>query len=134
MTFEGTSLTPKSAGITFTVTGNGIDFYPSTGKMSVLKMENSTTVVFTLPGTSTDTYTATIAYFNVNAASELTFTGSDESSVKVTIDGSAGKQGSKNDFTGSTVNATANLKGGVTYTMKKSSSKQFGVVSITINN
>ena len=123
---------PKNTGISFTVSGNTMDFYPSTGKVSVLKMENSTTVTFTTPGSTADTYTATIAYFNVNTESELTFTADDSSTVVVAISGNAGKQGSKSDLTGTTVNATATLKGGTAYTMKKSSSKQFGVVSITI--
>lgn len=134
LTFTGGSSTPNpvSSGIVFTVSGNGIDFYPSTGKVRVLKMESSTYVKFTLPPTA-NTYTATVAYFNTNSStSDLVFKAADNTTEQATIAASAGKQGSSSDLTGTTVNVAVTLKGGTEYTMNKSANTQFGVVSIII--
>ena len=70
LTFTGTSLTPISKGITFTLTNGskdagGIDFYPSSGKVKVLKMENDTKVTFKTIGSETETYTCTMVTVTV---------------------------------------------------------------------
>ncbi|MBD5446249.1 MAG: pectate lyase [Treponema sp.] len=136
LTFTGTSLTPISKGITFTLTNGskdagGIDFYPSSGKVKVLKMENDTKVTFKTIGSETETYTCTVAYFNGNGDSGIVFTSDAGSETKdITIAGSASD---KNALGGTTANETFVLKGNTEYTMsKKAGGKQFGVVSITI--
>ena len=139
LTFNSNSdLSPVSAGVAFTVTGAGMDFYPSSGKVKVLKVqaESSCSIMFTTPGTESDKYSMVIAYFNAKTdASELEVKSGETSAGKIAIAASAGKQGSKSDLTGTTVNTTAiELAGGTEYTITRSGSKEFGLVSITITS
>ena len=91
--------------------------------------------MFTTPGTESDKYSMVIAYFNKTDASELEVKSSETSAGKIAIAASAGKQGSKSDLTGTTVNTTAiELAGGTEYTITRSGSKEFGLVSITITS
>lgn len=136
LTFDSNAdLNAVSAGTTFTVNGSGMDFYPSTGKVKVLKVQSSSTISFTTPGTTADKYSMVIGYFNVNAASELEVKSGETSAGKIAIAASAGKQGSKSDLTGTTVNTDAvELVGGTEYTITRSGKKEFGLVSITITS
>ena len=128
------SLTPVSTGITFTVAGDAMDFYPSTGKIKVSKVNSKFSVSFTTPGLSTEKYSMVVGYFNKNAASELEVKASGaESGSKITIAASAGTQGESKNLVGATVNSEAiELAGGTAYTVTRSGAKEFGLVSITI--
>ena len=128
------SLTPVSTGITFTVAGDAMDFYPSTGKIKVSKVNSKFSVSFTTPGLSTEKYSMVVGYFNKNTASELEVKASGaESGSKITIAASAGTQGESKNLVGATVNTEAiELAGGTAYTVTRSGAKEFGLVSITI--
>ena len=128
------SLTPVSTGITFTVAGDAMDFYPSTGKIKVSKVNSKFSVSFTTPGLSTEKYSMVVGYFNKNTASELEVKASGaETGSKITIAASAGAQGESKNLVGATVNSEAiELAGGTAYTVTRSGSKEFGLVSITI--
>lgn len=137
LTFNSDSaLSAESAGTTFTVAGDAMDFYPSTGKVKVSKVNGKFSISFKTPGTTTDKYSMVISYFNVKTdVSELEVKSGETSVAKIAISASAGKQGSKSDLTGTTVNTSAvELAGGTEYTITRSGSKEFGLVSITITS
>ncbi|MDE6706255.1 MAG: InlB B-repeat-containing protein [Treponemataceae bacterium] len=131
LTFTGSTSTPNpvSAGIVFTVSSSGIDFYPNTGKVRVFKGDSSSTITFTTPN-SADEYMCTLACFDKGSAATVLVIGGDET-ITGNIPVGTGKQGTKNDLTGTTGNVTVKLKGNTTYTIKQGN-KEFGIVSITI--
>lgn len=128
------SLHPVPAGIDFTLANDTAvvgskDFYPSTGKVKILKMESNTTVAFTTPGATTDSYTMTINYVTTKAATlELTPTGGTKETISLPIGGSLG---SNSDKTGSVVSVATTLKGGTAYTIGKRSAEHY-IYSIVI--
>lgn len=135
LTFNSdSSLNPVSAGISFTL-ANGTsevgskDFYPSTGKVKILKMQSNTTIAFTTPGATTDSYTMTINYIAASAVTlELTPTGGTKETISLPTGGSLG---ATKDLTGSVASVTKTLKGGTAYTIGKRSSEHY-IYSIVI--
>ena len=136
LTFNSNSaLSAVSEGITFTVSGDGMDFFPSTGKVKVSKVNKNFSIKFTTLGTTSNKYSMVISYFNSQTeASELTVTEKGASSgTKIAISASAGVQGAKSSLNGATVDTPAvELAGGTEYTITRSGSKEFGLVSLTL--
>ena len=125
---DSSALTATSAGTTFTLAkGTGAagskDYYASTGKIKILKMEGATTISFTSPGTTSDKYTMTINYVAASAgALTLTPTGGTASEITLAAGGSVSD---KNTNNASTTSVATEITGGTAYVISRKSTETY---------
>ena len=129
LTFNSSSaLSAVSAGTTFTCAkgtddAGSKDYYASSGKIKILKMENSTTISFKSPGTTSDSYTMKINYVATSEGKlNLTPSGGTASEITLAVGGSLSD---KNSNSASTTSVTATISGGTDYVISRKSTETY---------